>query len=93
MLKSDTHALRALEPHDSDLAQALERFGEVQYAEFTEAGHAFWRRSLATAIELRADFEAEGLGQFGENRVKEATEMLASHDQGETRRYLYWLQV
>jgi len=79
-----------LNPSSTRLAQALQKLGcAFDWVDFTESERLLWTRYLEAALSLRAQFEAEGNGQFTEGLEEEARGVLQKCKERQTRRCLY----
>ncbi len=85
---------KSLEADDSLLAAALRHHGvSYEVEEFTELGHALWRRARVAADSLKQAWLDEGYEADWRSRDKETACVLARYDEGRSRRYLYTAQL
>ena len=79
-----------VQAENTPVAQALDRLGVSWSAEdFSQSAHELWRRAIAATSDLRAAFAAEGAQSMWRARRNEAEKLLAQHEAGRARRWLY----
>jgi len=75
---------------NTPIAQAFDELGATWSAEdFTANAHTLWARAVEATRDLLPAFEAEGRGQQGRGRLREAEALLPFYDAGRGRRWLY----
>lgn len=83
-----------LKPENTEIGKALAKNGlSFKTIDFSETAHAFWRRELAVAQELREMFEKEGNLDLCEDRIRDSKEQIEHFDNHQQRRYFYHVQT
>jgi SAM-dependent methyltransferase len=88
--RRDDASSDCLESHGSRFGSALRKVGwRFSAQDLTAHDLRIWTAARAAAQELRGSFEAEGNLDLWESRMRETERILADHEAGRVRRYLY----
>jgi len=87
-------SLEQLAGNETNLARVLKATDLAFEAhDLTENNYQFWQRTRDVAVELRAEFEAEGNVDICDGRIAESDAVLGLAGAGRISRYLYHVQL